>query len=203
MINSIPLLALVGPTAGGKTTVARALAEQKLVTLIPVWTTRPARPGEGRDPGERRFVSEDAFRRLSGEGAFGLTGGYPGTPYRFGLSPLDEPRGIALAVLRVDEVSALAARAGGVRLVYQVCAPIDEVAERLRRRGVSEYERQRCLSTFHAERVAGTWVSDRTFVNRGPITHLVTAVSRALAADLGCVAPASAQRSSQLLLASH
>jgi guanylate kinase len=184
MITSTPLLALIGPAASGKTTVARALAEQQLLTLLPVWTTRPARPGEDRDPGERRFISERTFDLLTDQAAFRLAGRYPGTPYRFGLFSPDEPCGIAIAVLRADEAGLLVSQTGGLRLVYQICAPIDDAADRLTRRGASQAERQRCLDTFHAERVAGTWLSSRTFVNRGPLSDLIAAVSQAMTADL-------------------
>src|SRR5436309_1716713 len=56
MPNSDALLVLIGPSACGKSTVARALAEQRLVTLLPTWTTRPRRRDEHGNTAEHRFV---------------------------------------------------------------------------------------------------------------------------------------------------
>lgn len=92
---------------------------------------------------------------------------------------LDGISGIALVVASADQVATMAASTGLTPIVYQVCAPIDQVAARLPE-AADPAER---LIGFHAERVAGARISDRCFVNSGSITELITAVSAALAAD--------------------
>jgi hypothetical protein len=93
---------------------------------------------------------------------------------------LDGLTGIALVITRADQVATLAAATGLRPVVYQVCAPIHQAAARLAEHEADPAER---LAGFHAERVAGARISDRTFFNNGPITELVAAVSHALGAD--------------------
>jgi energy-coupling factor transporter ATP-binding protein EcfA2 len=92
---------------------------------------------------------------------------------------IDGISGVALVVTSADQVATVAAATGLTPIVYQVCAPIDQVAARLPETAGS-VER---LIGFHAERVAGARISDRGFVNNGSLTELVAAVSLALATD--------------------
>src|SRR4051794_3210884 len=183
MPNPPALLALIGPSASGKSTLARPLAEQGLVTLLPTWTTRPPRRDEDGDTAEHRFVGEDVFDRLSAQRAFLLEGSHRGLPHRYGLSRLDAVHGIAMVILRADHVATLASATGLAPVVYQLCAPIQDVATRLTQRGTSRAEAELRFAHYHAERVAGARISHRAFPNAGPITQLVGRVSRALAVD--------------------
>ncbi|MEO6503309.1 MAG: hypothetical protein ABIQ09_15545 [Jatrophihabitantaceae bacterium] len=183
MPHPTPLLMLIGPSASGKSTLARALADQGSVTLAPTWTTRPARPDEDGDTAEHRFVSEEVFDQLSAQQAFLVEGSHPGLPYRYGLPRLDGVAGIAMVILRASHVALLASATRRSPVVYQVCAPARDVAARLAERRTRQAERRLRLEAYHAERVAGARISHRTFLNDGPVTHLVAAVSRALAAD--------------------
>jgi guanylate kinase len=186
MPDSSLLLTLIGPSASGKSTLARALADQGLATLVPTWTTRPPRPDEEGDTAEHRFVSEEVFDQLSAQQAFLVEGSHPGLPYRYGLPQLEDVRGISMVILRASHVALLASATGQVPVAYQVCAPAHSVAARLAQRGTGEAERRLRLGAYHAERVAGTRISRRTFVNDGPMTTLVAAVSRALTIDFEC-----------------
>src|SRR6059058_373133 len=105
MPNSDALLVLIGPSACGKSTVARALAEQRLVTLLPTWTTRPRRRDEHGNTAGHHFVDEDAFDRLSAQDAFLLEGSHRGLPYRYGLARPVAGQGIATVILRADHVA--------------------------------------------------------------------------------------------------
>ncbi|MGI8667891.1 MAG: hypothetical protein ACR2N4_17990 [Jatrophihabitans sp.] len=62
-------------------------------------------------------------------------------PYRYGLPRLEDAPGIAAVILRAHHVAALAAAAGRVPVVYQICAPVEDVAARLAARGTPEPER--------------------------------------------------------------
>lgn len=131
------LLMLIGPSATGKSTVARALADR--VTVMPA-----------------------------------------GLLTQYGLDRLS---GIVLVIARADQVGMLRAATGLRPVVYQVCSPIQLVADRLTAAGLGPAERELRLAGFHAERVAGARISDRCFLNNGPITDLTAAVSQALTTD--------------------
>ena len=139
MTSSPALIALIGPSASGKSTLARTLADRGLVTVVPAGL-------------------------LTQYGLDGLTG-------------------IALVIVRADQVGMLTAATGLNPVVYQVCSPIQQVAARLADRGIGPAERELQLTGFHAERVAGARISDRCFLNNGPISELVSMVSQALATD--------------------
>lgn len=183
MPESNALLVLIGPSASGKSTVARALADQQLITLLPTWTTRPPRFDEHGDTAEHRFVTDEVFDRLSAQNAFLGEGSHRGLPYRYGLARPDARPGIPTVILRADHVAGLASATGCTPIVYQICAPISDVATRLAYRGTSLTEQELRLANFHAERVAGSWISHRTFLNNGSVSELVTKISRALVAD--------------------
>ena len=59
----LPLI-LIGPTAVGKSTVARILVEEALVHITPTWTTRPLRADEAQGSIDHVFVSESEFADL-------------------------------------------------------------------------------------------------------------------------------------------
>ena len=92
------LLVLIGPSATGKSTLARALADRGLVSLVPTWTTRPRRPDEPGDTAEHRFIDTAGFNRLRAERALLAESRLPDLPYRYGLPRLDGLTGIALVI---------------------------------------------------------------------------------------------------------
>ncbi|HEX4729056.1 MAG TPA: hypothetical protein VH298_14725, partial [Jatrophihabitans sp.] len=96
---------------------------------------------------------------------------------------LDGLTGIALVIVRADQVGMLTAATGLNPVVYQVCSPIQQVATRLADRGIGPAERDLQLAGFHAERVAGARICHRSFLNNGSISELVTMASQALGAD--------------------
>src|SRR5690606_33736897 len=70
------LIALCGPSASGKSTLAEATGLPKLITC----TTRPPRKGEV-DGVHYRFLSERKFDALARQGAFAETAVYAGRRY--------------------------------------------------------------------------------------------------------------------------
>ena len=175
------LLVLVGPSATGKSTVARALADRGLVTVLPTWTTRPRRRDEPGDTLEHRFVDDARFDRLSARRAFLLEGGHPACP-----TGTDCPGRRRCAVSRPSSPGPTTCRRwprppGWPRWSTRS-------ARRFRgggpagRRGTDPAERELRLAGFHAERVAGARSATGVPQPR-PDHRLVGAVGRALAAD--------------------
>ncbi|MEJ0073457.1 MAG: hypothetical protein WDN27_05265 [Candidatus Saccharibacteria bacterium] len=63
------LFVLIGPSAVGKTTLAKRLADAGLVEVTPSWTTRPRRANEA-DDFEHLFCSEEEFDAALAAGRF-------------------------------------------------------------------------------------------------------------------------------------
>lgn len=80
------MLILVGPSASGKTEIAKALVEQFQFKKIITTTTRPKRVFEVDDV-DYHFISEETFNVLKASNAFVETSLYQG--YQYGLQKKD------------------------------------------------------------------------------------------------------------------
>lgn len=74
------IIVLVGPSAGGKTTLANALVKEGIVNRCITCTTREPRPGEVPDR-DYRFLTQDEFRAQSALGKFVESATYAGNRY--------------------------------------------------------------------------------------------------------------------------
>jgi guanylate kinase len=133
-----PLLAIVGPSGSGKSSLVRDLARRGEVQVIATFTTRPRRPDEPSDCPDHRFVTEEEFAEFAQSGTFMATGALPGLPYRYGLPKLCRRAGpIPAVVLRAFVASELARRVPGL-LVYQIEDRPDRIYPRLIERGAQD-----------------------------------------------------------------
>lgn len=184
-----PVVALIGPSACGKSSVVGRLHRRGLVRVNPTWTTRPRRPEEADGCLEHRFVSDADFTRLAAAGFFLDTARLPGLPHRYGLARLPSPSAgpVDVVVMRAPLVPRLAARVPRL-VVYQITDDIDVARRRLRARGCAGTEIAARLADHDRELRRGRPYADRSFANDGPLADLVDAVATALAADLGAPA---------------
>src|SRR5262245_26136694 len=125
----MPVIAVIGPSACGKSSVVRELHRRDLVRVYPTWTTRPRRPEE--EPGvcvEHRFVTDDVFDELCANDFFVATVTPFGLRWRYGL-----PRLPALSNDRVDLVMLRAPVVEMVRrrLELSLVIQIDDDPERI------------------------------------------------------------------------
>jgi guanylate kinase len=77
------MIILTGPSASGKTEIAKILLQKYGIIKVITHTTRPIRPTEKPDV-DYHFVSEDAFTRMANQQAFIETTIYNG--FRYGTS---------------------------------------------------------------------------------------------------------------------
>src|SRR5262245_1110257 len=80
-----PVVAIIGGSGSGKSSVVRELHRRGLVNVHPTWTTRPRRGDETGGSLEHRFVTDKGFDRLEADGCFCDTVAMFGLPYRYGL----------------------------------------------------------------------------------------------------------------------
>jgi guanylate kinase len=183
------VLAVIGPSASGKSSLVRELHGRGIVRVHPTWTTRPRRPDELAGSPEHRFVSDDTFDALAARGFFLDTVEMFGLPYRYGLPALASASagGLVDAVMLraplVDRFTALVGRP----LVYQVEDTSERPCRRLLERGSDRAEVVARLDDNVREIALGREVADRVFANDGSLDDLADAVAAALAVDVSRV----------------
>lgn len=179
-----PLLVIIGPSAGGKSSVVRELQRREVIRVHPTWTTRPCRGDEAGVPVEHRFVSDAAFDRLCQQEFFLDTVRPFGLPYRYGLPriALSSSGPIDAVMLRAPLVARMAAFVPDCR-VYQIFDTAERTGRRLLERGSAPEEVAARLADNQREIAAGQLVSDRVFVNDRPLADLVADLAAALGID--------------------
>lgn len=174
----------IGPSASGKSSVARALHRGGVIAVTPSWTTRPRRRDEARGSIEHRFVTEHEFDRLEGAGFFLATVEMFGLPYRYGLPAVEAAAdGAVPAIMVRARLLPLVAHHFPDRVVYQVEDSADRAAERLAARGLTGGELGTRLAGHDQERDEGRDHACRVFFNGGSLESLVDEVAGAVAAD--------------------
>ena len=177
------IVALIGPSAAGKSSVASRLVAAGEVELVPTYTTRPQRPEEQDSAGDHRFCDDAEFDALLASGAFEAIGGLPGRPYRYGLPILNrritKPQ---LVMARASHVGTLRSL-GQPTVVYQVEAAAAECRRRLGERGTGSVDHNVRASRHAADIAAGRCCADRVFHNDSTIDDLASAVAAALHTD--------------------
>jgi guanylate kinase len=186
MSPRLPVLVIVGPSASGKSSAVRQLADRGAVQVHPTWTTRPRRTDEAEGSLEHRFVTDDEFDGLDASGFFLDTVAMFGLPHRYGLPPLgnhDRPP-VHAVMLRAPLVERFVATVDADLLVYQIEDTGERTSRRLAQRGCDVDELAARLRDNEQEIVLGRHVADRVFVNAGPLDATVDAIVSALRCDL-------------------
>lgn len=176
------LIVIVGPSAAGKSVVARQLHRDRVIRIQPTWTTRPRRRHEAVRTFEHVFVDEVTFEHLDADGAFVATATLPDLAHRYGLprpDPADTPPPAVIA--RAAQVPVLRAAAGPLTVVA-VTDSRRRAAERLAARGLSATETWARLRAHDAEAAAAVAVADQVVVNSSTLPALIRAVASGVAA---------------------
>jgi ribose 1,5-bisphosphokinase PhnN len=178
-----PVVVLVGPSAAGKTTVARALRAAGVVRVHPTWTTRPRRTDEPWLDLGHRFVTDDGFDWLERAGFFAATAHLPGLDHRYGLPRIvpSDGRAVDVVIARAAQVPLIAELVPST-VVLQLDVDDDTLARRLAHRGLSDFEVAARLRAARAERDDGRRIADCLFVNFGDLDAVLHAISAVLVA---------------------
>jgi guanylate kinase len=179
-----PVVVIVGPSAGGKSSVVRQLHGRGVVRVHPTWTTRPPRADEQDGCVQHRFVSETVFERLCGTGFFLETATPFGLPYRYGLPPVRTTRAgpADVVILRAPWAGQFEVLVGR-HLVYQIEDTPQRCLERLLLRGGTAEETDARTAQWWWEIELGRAAAARVFVNDGSPAALAGAVAEAIRAD--------------------
>ena len=173
-----PVVALIGPSASGKSSVVRELHRRGVVDVRPTWTTRPRRADETDGSVEHRFVTDDEFDALARARFFVDTVAMFGLPYRYGL-----PGPLAFGVARPEIVLLRAPLVERFRRLGVDCTVVQiedspaRTAARLAQRNMSAVELQARLVDNERELVAGRAVADVVFSNVDSIGALADRIA--------------------------
>lgn len=179
-----PLLAIIGPSAAGKTTLARRLAGHG-ISPLPTWTTRPPRPGETPLTSGHWFCDEAAFDAMQRAGRFACVGTLPATGHRYALAVADWRGRIGPVVMvgRATVVEALR-RIGAEPVVYAVSVPEATARIRLGARGQSGAELAARVAEQELEAARCRRLASRSFDGRVSAVTLAASVAAAFHADI-------------------
>jgi guanylate kinase len=173
-----PVLAVIGPSGSGKSSVVRELHRRGLVQVRPTWTTRPRRAEEAHGSVEHRFVSDTRFDLLERAGFFLDTVAMFGLPYRYGM-PGPATFGAAateVVMLRAPLVERFG-RFGVDFTVVQIEDTPQRTRARLVRRNLDGAELQARLADNERELALGRAIADVVLVNDDSIAALADRVA--------------------------
>jgi len=178
MTTPHPVLAVIGPSGSGKSSVVRELHQRGLVRVRPTWTTRPRRHDEVHGSVEHRFASDATFDRLERSGFFIDTVTMFGLPHRYGM-PGPAVFGVDAAeivMLRAPLVDRLRRIAPDFTVVQIEDSPAP-TRRRLAQRNVDAVELRARLADNEQELALGRAVADFVFVNDNSIASLADRVA--------------------------
>lgn len=175
------VLAVLGPSASGKSTVVRELHRRGVIQVTPSWTTRPRRSDELDGSVEHRFVDDEEFTARQDAGHFLEVVQMFGLPYRYGLPAVGQPAdGRVPAIMVRAPLMPLVIRHFPDHVAYQIEDGYQRARERMRHRAGELGTR---LDGFEEECRLGRQAAHRIFVNRGSAGDLVDAVADAVDRD--------------------
>jgi guanylate kinase len=177
----VRILAVLGPSGSGKSSVVRELHRRGRIDVTPSWTTRPRRDDEQDGSVEHRFVDAEEFTARQNAGYFLEVVQMFGLPYRYGLPVVEPPvDGRLPAIMVRAPLMPLVHRHFPAHVAYQIEDGYQRAEERLRRRAGDLGTR---LDGFEEECRLGREAAHRIFVNEGSIADLVDAVAGAVHQD--------------------
>jgi guanylate kinase len=179
-----PILAIIGPSGVGKSTIIRQLYDKGLIHINPTWTTRPPRPNEESEGIEHKFVSENEFNNKQAEGYFLEVVEMFGLPYRYGVPKfkLSTRNKISLVMLRASLIPLLNKHYTNYT-IYQIEDEIQKVRERLLARQKHGEDMGTRLEDYEKEVQAGKKLAKRTFVNNKSARQIAEQIGKAMLED--------------------
>lgn len=176
------ILAFIGPSAVGKSTLALLLEEKRFISLNPTWTTRPMRRGETTGK-EHFFVTEAEFDEAERKNTFHEVVRLFDLPFRYGQPRIaqDTDSTIPSMMLRVMVLDNLRKYYSNVT-IYQIEGEKQDVTKRLQQRSKGGESIGSRLKDYELEVGAGRKLADRVFVSKR-LPVLLNEVSKALEQD--------------------
>lgn len=182
MSRTAKVLAIIGPSGVGKSTLVRELAEIMPIQIIPTWTDRPKRAGETAF--EHMFVRPDEFDNLIDEKFFSEVVQPFSLPYRYGFSRQSlefRPGYVPLIMIRQQFVD-IFKKYFPNHVIYQITTDKQTAERQLLERQADAIGSR--LNEFNDELRKGTVLAHRTFNNMpGKLDEILTAIKEAIDKD--------------------
>lgn len=184
------ILAVIGPSGVGKSTLFAPLRQEGRVRLIPTWTTRRPRHYEDPNDADHVFVDDATFDAHARAGDFLETVQLFGLEARYGLprAALDPFDGVRVLMLRAMLLQPLPRYFPSHR-IYQVEAPRARVEAHLRTRMARDGDIGSRLAGFDEELQLGRRLAHRILDNSGPIAQVQAQLRAWLDQDFAREAP--------------
>lgn len=128
------MILLLGPSASGKTEIAKIICRDYGMKKVITHTTRPIRPSETKDV-DYHFLSEDEFLRLENEGAFVETTLFNGYHYGSSKAEILDDR---ILIVDVPGFEAYKALKNPRIITFYIDCPEEERVAHMKMRGDSE-----------------------------------------------------------------
>lgn len=175
------VVALIAASGGGKSFIARNLAEEGRVSPVASWTTRNPRPNESDTIYDHKFVSEPVFDEAKRNGSFVITCSLYGNDY--GLPALTRPNnGLPLMIAAKDCVIP------DLRAAYPLTTVLhlestdtpDQIAKHLLKRGQDKQDILERVARIEEENEAGRALADQVIEIEGHPGSVLNMVRQAV-----------------------
>lgn len=183
-MNDQKILVIIGPSASGKSTIAKRLVEDGIITITPSWTSRPMRPSEagGFNP-EHVFVNQEEFDSKKQDDGFLETVQLFGLPYWYGLPKIKMSKNSVPTIMLRAPLIQMVHRHYPEKIIYQIHSPIDRLESRLLKRQQQGDELGSRLSDTESEIRLGEQLADRVFINDRDIDLIIKEIKDSIKED--------------------
>lgn len=173
-------IALVGPSASGKTEISSHMVERGAAVKVPSYTTRPMREGEVEGV-DYKFITQETFLEMENEGRFYESTRYAGNAYGGTADDILNALKYNNVIMPMDICGAIALKRllpKRTLLVY-VDRPMNDILDAILARNISNEEKRKRIVSLTSEQ-KNEELCHITLHNNGTIEDAIEQLENAL-----------------------